>query len=212
MTELYLIRHAAYSFKDGDAPDDPGLSQEGVFQAERLRDRLLLSQEIKADLVVSSTLQRARQTAEIIKAVFKLPIVFMDEFQEWHNVDGVTISGEIFLQEILALAPEQRPFYATSPELESWLDFSKRVCSAFERLVMANQGKKIVIFCHGNVIEASFLYCFGLSPFQPYPVMMNLDPANTSITHWRKISRPDFKAWRLLGYNDCLHLRPEFRL
>jgi broad specificity phosphatase PhoE len=221
MTELYLICPAAFTFDlnsiatnkpEGRVLLDPPLSEEGKIQAVRLKERLLNSREVEPELLVSSPLLRARQSAEILNQAFQLTINYLDEFEDWRCVDGLEITGEIFLKQILALPPERRPFYSAAPGFESWVDFTRRIGTALDRLVGENEGKKIVLISHGHVLEATFLYCFGLNPFAPYPVMMNLDPAPTAITHWRKMSLPTFKAWRLLSYNDHFHLRPEFGL
>ena len=63
MTQLYLIRHAS------GGP----LSELGVRQAERLRDRLAATGEIRADVLISSTLLRASQTAELVAPALGLP-------------------------------------------------------------------------------------------------------------------------------------------
>ena len=60
MTHLYLIRHGealgAVKRIIGNTP----LSPFGITQAERLRDRLAATGEIAADVLISSTLVRAR--------------------------------------------------------------------------------------------------------------------------------------------------------
>src|SRR5262249_22253167 len=76
MTNLYLIRHADYTFglEDGKYRD-LGLTPLGVKQAELLRDRLATTGEIKADVLIASTMPRARQTAEILAPALGLPVV-----------------------------------------------------------------------------------------------------------------------------------------
>lgn len=85
-THLYLIRHgeAITNVEPiiGGMRGDTGLSSLGVRQAEALRDRLTATQEIAADLLIASTLPRARQTAEIVAPAFGLPIVWEDDVQE----------------------------------------------------------------------------------------------------------------------------------
>src|SRR5712692_9494422 len=81
MTHLYLIRHAEMSPMKGFLRDE-GLSPLGRLQAERLRDRLAATQEIKADVLISSTFLRARQTAEIIAPALDLVPLPDDDIQE----------------------------------------------------------------------------------------------------------------------------------
>src|SRR5574340_79721 len=91
MTELYLIRHGDYQIglEDGKYVDQ-GLTPLGVAQAERLRDRLAATGEIAPDVLIASTLPRARQTAQIISPALGLPIIFDDEVQEMRvgDLDG----------------------------------------------------------------------------------------------------------------------------
>src|SRR5579859_4499760 len=85
-THLYLIRHGDYIFDVADGKySDQGLSVVGIQQAERLRDRLLGSELIKADVVIASTMLRARQTAEILAPAFGVPVVYDTEIEEWRN-------------------------------------------------------------------------------------------------------------------------------
>ena len=69
MTHLYLIRHgesvANVQPIVAGMRGDVGLTERGVAQADRLRERLAQG-EIAADVLIASTLPRARQTAEII--------------------------------------------------------------------------------------------------------------------------------------------------
>ena len=75
--QLYLIRHGeSISNKThvhGKSKD--GLSQEGRKQAELVAKRFLT---IPIDLIISSTLERTKETAAIINAYLKKPIEFSD--------------------------------------------------------------------------------------------------------------------------------------
>jgi probable phosphoglycerate mutase len=110
MTHLYLILHGDFAFglKDGRYRDQ-GLTPLGVRQAERLRDRLATSGEIKADVLIASPLPRARQMAEILAPALGLPVVLDAEVEEWRNEDG-SLSNEVFLERVMATPSEQMPF------------------------------------------------------------------------------------------------------
>ncbi len=206
MTDLYLIRHGEALGAVHHIIGDTALSPLGILQAERLRDRLAATGEITADVLISSTFKRARQTAEIIAPAFELPIVFDDEVQELR--DGV---GEgMHIQEYRAKYGEvnfrETPFRQVAPAGENWGQFVLRVSSALDRIVRENEGKTIVIVCHGGVIGVSFLYFLGMGSLQ-YP-QAGFDTDNTSITHWARRSFSGRPArWRLKCYNDDTHLR-----
>src|SRR5438477_11714955 len=86
MTHLYLIRHAesilAHNGHVIDIMKEDRLTPEGIKQAERLRDRLAATGEIKADALLASTFPRASQTAEIIAPALGLPVILDDDLQE----------------------------------------------------------------------------------------------------------------------------------
>ena len=204
MTQIYLIRHGAYTFRE-QSPYDYGLSPEGVTQAERLRDRLA-RENLAIDVLVSSPQPRALQTAEIIApALNNLPIQIEPDFEEWRNLGEAALTQEEMVKQYLALPSDQRAFILPGPGLETWAQIGIRICTALNRLAQEYTYKNIVIVAHGGTIEASFAYCYGISPFAAAPFMMMLDPQKTSITHWRKIHAVNL--WRLECYNDASHLR-----
>lgn len=207
MTHLYLIRHGAYSFSE-QPPYDLGLSEEGVQQANRLCERLA-GGEIPADVLVMSPAPRARQTASIIAAGLSMPAMVVDEeIFEWCNLAEGALEPDVFIEQLYALPADEQPFFNPGTGCESWSQFAVRACNALYRISQTYRDKHIVIVCHAGIIEASFLLCFGLSPMQPWPVMMMVNPAYVSITHWHKIVRNgDFIGWRLEQYNDAAHLR-----
>jgi len=206
MTDLYLIRHGEALGAILDIIGDTALSPLGILQAERLRDRLEATGEIAADVLISSTFKRARQTAEIIASALGLPILFDDEVQELR--DGV--AEGMHIEEYRAKFGEvnfrETPFSQRVPEGENWGQFVLRAATALDRIIREYEGKTIVIVCHGGVIGVSFLYFFGTGSLQ-YP-QAGFDTDNTSITHWTRRSingRPS--RWRLKCYNDDMHLR-----
>jgi probable phosphoglycerate mutase len=208
MTHLYLIRHGDYVQMDEQQRLlDGGLSETGIQQAQRLRDRLAASKEIAADVLISSTLPRARQTTEILAPVFDLPIIYDDDVQEWHNTDG-SITADEFMAGFKALlsTPEQITFHRPVPNGESRTEFMIRASFGLNRITQEHKGKSIVMVCHGGVVEASFGLFMAWSPFHLPPVA--LDPRHTSITHWQRVTLPmGNEKWMLERFNDAAHLR-----
>jgi probable phosphoglycerate mutase len=205
LTDLYLIRHGeAINAIEGKIGNS-GLSPLGILQAERLRDRLAATKEIKADILIASTLHRAHQTAQIVAPALGLPIVLDDTIQELRpgEAEGMTIEeyrgafGEVDF--------EVDPYQPMATGGESWADFMTRVGSALHRIIHEHEGKTIVLFCHGGVIDGSFLYFFKVSAWTPPTA--HFFTRNTSITHWQQKTMEDNKKyWRLMKYNDAFHL------
>lgn len=206
MTHLYLIRHGEALGAIHDIIGNTALSPLGIRQAEHLRDRLAATGEIAADVLISSTLTRARQTAEIIAPALKLPIVFDDELHELRDGAADGMSVKEYRARFGAVNFYETPFRAVAPAGENWGQFVLRVSTALDRVLREYEGKTIVIVCHGGVIGISFLYFFGINTVQ-YP-RTGFDTTNTSITHWRKTTYQDRPPrWRLIHYNDDMHLR-----
>src|SRR5437660_5267034 len=206
MTHLYLIRHGealgAVKRIIGNTP----LSPFGITQAERLRDRLAATGEIAADVLISSTFKRARQTAEIIAPALDLPIIFDDEVQELRDGVAEGMQVEEYRAKYGEVNFRETPFRQVAPAGENWGQFVLRVSTALDRIIRANEGKTIVIVCHGGVIGVSFLYFLGTGSFQ-YP-QAGFDTDNTSLTHWaRRLFNGRPARWRLKCYNDDMHLR-----
>ena len=148
MTHLYFIRHGqAHSNVDptgtpiAGVKGDLGLTAHGRLQAERLRDRLLVTGEIQPDALLASTMPRARQTAEIVAPAFNLPLIFDEELHERRpgEADGMPYA------EALARYGDsdvrEEPFRAFSPGGESWADLTLRVGRMLDRVTReyANQ-------------------------------------------------------------------------
>src|SRR5215469_10848907 len=206
MTHLYLIRHAEAIAAIENTIGDTGLTPLGITQAEHLRDRLAATGEIAADVLIASTLLRAKQTAEIISPALDLPIIWDDEVQEIHPGESEGMHVEEAWAKFGRVNFEQNPFQQGAPGGENWGQFMLRVGTALDRITRQYEEKTIVIVCHGGVIDGSFLYFFNMGTLQIPSVRFFTH--NTSITHWQKkafYNRPPH--WRLVKYNDDMHLR-----
>ncbi len=209
MTNLYLIRHgeAVSNVQPilAGMRGDTGLTPRGVIQAEHLRDRLAATGEIAADVLIASSLPRARQTAEIIAPALRLPVILDDEVQELRlgEADGMN-NGDAW-RKFGVPDFHQQPLRPIAPGGESWGHFMLRVGNAIDRITRQHQGKTVVIVCHGGFIDGAFIYFFQ----QPSLVLPAADfqTHNTSITHWQQYTRDGRTRWRLMKYNDTTHLR-----
>lgn len=208
MTHFYFIRHGEpIGYQDGRAIGiiDPGLAPLGVTQARRLRDRLAATGEIRADVLISSPLRRARETAEIIAPALGLPVVIDDEVQEFNLGEAEALTDEEIRARGGGFDIQQEPFRQVAPGGDSWAGFVMRVWGAFDRLIRRCEGQTVVIVCHGGVIEAAFLYFLGLSPLR----RLHIGSPPTGITCWVKdiyYGQSEKPEWRLVSYNDQAHL------
>jgi probable phosphoglycerate mutase len=211
MTNLFLIRHGeSYANTDVNGgiagmEGDRGLTPLGRQQAERLRDRLAASHEIAADVLIASTLPRARQTAEIIAPALGVEIQFDDDVQELRpgESDGLTIAEARKRFGFPELRKE--PYTQVAPSGENWGQFVLRVGTALNRITREHAGKTIVVVTHGGFIDSSFLVFLQMHTLVPPPV--DFYTHNTSITHWQQVRHDEGARWRLVRYNDDTHIR-----
>ncbi|MFN8531422.1 MAG: histidine phosphatase family protein [Anaerolineae bacterium] len=204
MTHLYLIRHADYIYDlvDGHYPKrDQGLSPEGVIQANRLRDRLAATGEIKPDVFISSPERRAHETAEILAPLFKLPPLLDEGVMEWRSEDG-SLTDEEFMRPWETMTDAQRPFYRWVEGCETMLEFALRVHVTLNRLLTEHAGKTLLIVTHGAFIQTTFAFFFGLNMAVPQHAAPDIN--RTSITHWYKSDGA--RRWALGRSNDHYHL------
>ena len=200
MTSIYLIRHATYDdVENGVELENPGLSAEGIRQAERLRDRLARMNDIATDVLIASSLRRAVETAEMLAPTLGQPVILDKELEECRG-DYSHLSQEEFNARWQRLTASQKPYYRWTPGGESWLEFAARVQVALHRIEQEYDGKTIVIVTHGDVIQAAFCYFFGISLVTIPGVVVE----NTSITQWVKPEKSP--RWTLKRYNDTRHL------
>jgi len=107
MPRLYLIRHGKPASTWGGADEDPGLDETGRAQAEAARDWLLSRPEgERPERVVSSPLQRCRETAEPTARALGVEI----------EIDPVV--GEIPTPQ--ALHPSERPSWLRQAFAGTW--------------------------------------------------------------------------------------------
>ncbi len=204
MTHVYFIRHAEYitELVDEKYPkQDLGLSPEGIVDAEKLRDRLASTGEIKPDVFLCSPARRARETAEILAPVLSQPIVIDDDLEEWRSGDDY-FSDEDFMKSWESLSDMQRPYYRWLEGHETMVEFSARVHQTLNRIIEANRDKTILIMSHGAYTQLSFAYFFGYSVAVPQHAVADI--RKTSITHWHK--RSNSNRWILERSNDYQHL------
>ena len=212
MTQLYLIRHGQ-AFVNvtriiGGMRGDTGLTERGISQAEWLRDRLAATREIAADVLITSTMPRARQTASIIAPALQLTPHEDADFCEMNPGEADGLSFEEYEQRYGPFA--FNPSKPLSPGGETWLTFTDRTSAAFERITTEHAGKIIVVVCHGWVIESSFSHFFGIGRSE-MPTLEFHQVSNTSITKWQHYERGERWRWGLERYNDAVHLQSAVR-
>ena len=163
MTLFHLVRHGDYCLLGQRlAGRLPGysLSEKGRAQAEAIAQVLAC---LPLAVVVSSPLERTRETAAPIAAARYLPVTIEPDFNE---IDFGHWTGMSF-QDLHHL-PEWRAFnecrgLAQIPGGETMLAAQARAVAAVLRLGAAYPGGEIAIVSHGDVIKAILAQVLGLS-------------------------------------------------
>ncbi|MFM8848162.1 MAG: histidine phosphatase family protein [Actinomycetota bacterium] len=205
MTRIVFVRHGESRVTVDRVVGGPrsctGLSELGRRQAERLRERWAAHPEIVADAVYSSAYPRARETAAIVlPALGRSDVVVDAEFGE-HDpgpiCDGLTY--EEFDRRFGDPDWENDPHGETFPGGESIAAFQLRIGDAVRALIERHPAGKVVVFCHGGVIDTVLRQSLRTSGTGIFEVWTK----NTSITEVELV-RPG--RWRLIRYNDAAHL------
>lgn len=203
-TRIVLVRHGESKVTVARVVGGPrtctGLSELGVRQAERLRDRLAETGEIAATHLVSSAYPRARETAEVLAPALGVEAAVDAEFGEHDpgpDCDGM--SFQEFVDRYGMPDWESDPYTETFPGGETIAQFDLRTGTALSRVLREHRGGTIVIVCHGGVIDG--LMRFALRTARTG--IFEMHTKNTSLTELVQV-RPD--RWRLIRYNDAAHL------
>lgn len=206
VSRLVLVRHGESNVTVrrviGGLRTCTGLSDLGREQAVRLRDRWVAHPEFEPDLIVASTYPRAVETAEIVAGAFAGVAVeqraAFGEHDPGPECDG--LSYDEFVARHGSFGWQQDdPFATTFPGGETIAAFHYRIGRAVRDLLDEHPERRVVVVCHGGVIDAvlrQVLRAPGTGSFQVYT-------RNASIT---EVERLPVGMWRLLRYNDAAHL------
>ncbi len=182
VTEVIFVRHGEQEVADwGGAVGetvDPPLSERGRQQAKLVGARLSAD---RMDVIYASPLKRAYETAKEIARHHRLePQVIHDlrEVEVFRDIPGDKTAVE-FLGQGLLLGIRERMLrekkWDVYPYSESSFEFRRRTVNAIEGIIAENEGRRVVIACHGGVINAYIGHIIG----SPYDMFFR--PAHTSV-------------------------------
>jgi len=190
---LVLIRHAeSLHNRDGDGVDvDSGLTELGWRQAHAVSG--WLADRYRPDLFLSSSLMRAKQTAEVIASRMNLPVTIEDglaeaEFQYWNELPYHWDTPMDSWDDPWRPGPEGAPLYAS---------FRARIHDTMARIVTGRPQATILVLTHGGVIGTLMRSLFGGHHVAVFT-------ANTGVTQFTW----EMNHWRLVFHNSTAHLAP----
>jgi broad specificity phosphatase PhoE len=205
---LVLVRHGdAHAGFDGVIAGPrgcTGLTDVGREQAAALRDFLKVSGRVRADVLLSSVIPRAIETAEIIAPGLGIETFGREcDLCEVHTGDADGLEWAEWGFRYGSFDMEAEPDRVFAPEGESWNSFHERVRQVLERLAQEYDGRTVVAVCHGGVIIASVRVLLGISQAGSGA---RIQPTNTGLTEWEWDPEPG--RWTLRSFNEVSHLLP----
>lgn len=183
---LYLVRHGETIWNlesRFQGWSDTPLSPTGEDQAADLRERL---RAIPFDAVYSSTLQRARRTAEIIVEGRGLDVIPLPEFREQNLGDMEGLQED----EIRSRFPGQLDSMHADPQNwcapggESLGMVRARALPAVRRIAEKHQGETVLLVAHHSVNKVMLLDLLG-APLSSFRIIRQ-PPCTVSIVELRE--------------------------
>jgi 2,3-bisphosphoglycerate-dependent phosphoglycerate mutase len=201
---ITLLRHGesvgnAQGYHQGQA--DFPLTDRGKEQTRALAARWL-AEGITFNQVISSTLSRARQTAEILSEALQLPVEFDPVWMERNNGALAGLRPEDAAQ-IYPRPKFIHPYLPIGGTGESQMELYLRAGNAMQSLICRTPGRYLVV-SHGGLLNMVLYAILGIVP-----------QANFQGAHFRfrntafatLLYRPEEHYWVLERLNDREHWR-----
>ena len=122
---------------------DVPLTEEGWAQARALAEKTV---DLELDLVICSTILRAKQTASAVAEKLHIPVIEDPRLveQNYGIYEGMDRKTPGFLE-------NKRHFAVRYPGGESMMDVAHRVYGLLEELLQKYPDKRVLLICHGGV-------------------------------------------------------------
>jgi len=198
--KILLVRHGLtdwnYAHRFQGRTDVP-LNDAGLSQAEKTARRI---EGWPVDVVYSSPLSRASQTADIVAARLRKSTIIIDDLIEvcFGSWEGLYFREKMEKKDESLMKWLTDPFFNAPPGAEEWGSIRQRA----ERVVNSvidSEHKHIVIVSHGGMIRALLVVFLGLDPHTVWKIRSS----NCSLTGIEIREHETSLAFA----NDDLHLK-----
>jgi broad specificity phosphatase PhoE len=208
MKTIYFVRHGSTDGVENDTYQqlDTPLSPIGRVQAVKAAEYF---KDIKIDLIITSTMTRASETAQIIKenAGLLADIQPTDLYHEAHRPTEVRGKSK-FDPEVMKIIDETRNNFAKEDwkysDEENFFDLKKRALAALE-YASAQTSDTMLITTHATFLKillAAMVFGDALIPDTMLLFTKKFSVENTSISKVKYKER----RWRISSWNDHGHL------
>lgn len=176
-TMLYFIRHGETEYNRQRIVQGRGidsvLNETGRAQAQALASRL---STVPFDAIYASTMQRARQTADILaRAHAEVPVRYLKDLEEmaWGVYEGAHPSPDRdAAMQAIKKRWRQGAFHERIEGGESILDVQQRALRAVDHILEREEGRTVLVVTHGRflrIVLASLLDEYGLERMHELP-------------------------------------------
>jgi probable phosphoglycerate mutase len=189
--ELVLVRHARpHRIENAAEAADPELTDLGHRQAAAVADWLAHE---SFDAIYTSPMARARQTAAPVEAAVGMTAGVVDGVREY-DADA---NHYIPIEDLKADRDRWRQFLAAD-RAEDRSAFAETVTTSLDDLIGRHRGDRIVVVCHGGVINMWAAKVLGLGN------EMFFEPEYTSVNRFMAASSGERS---IVSLNEVGHLR-----
>jgi 2,3-bisphosphoglycerate-dependent phosphoglycerate mutase len=206
MKTTYFVRHGSTDGNETDAYQlhTTPLSEKGLVQAALVAERF---KNIPIDIIISSDMTRAAQTADCIARVVGRTVVYSGFFHEILRPSAVR--GRLKADpEVIKITEHLNHYFADDTQRhsdeENFFDIRQRAVAGLD-FIAKRPEQNILVVTHGTILR--MLMAVMIDGEHTIPAFfLKLDrflpPSNTGITKclWRD------GAWRLVVWNDHAHL------
>lgn len=205
---IYLVRHGeSEGNKKGlhQGPEVP-LSEEGVKQGKILAERL---KKHRIDIIYSSPMVRAKQTAEIVSGNLKIPVELWENLKEIRNpseILGKPLANEKILKIRELARKEFLKRNGRYSDEETFEELDKRAKGVLEHLLLHHREQNVLCVSHATMIKmivCKAIFEKGLTPEIFLQLREHLWLKNTGIT---VCEYTDKWGWTLVAWNDTSHI------
>lgn len=209
---VYFVRHGQsegnvkHVFQSAGDP----LTNEGREQAHTVAARIRLS--VKADVIITSPMIRALETARIIEELVHWPLVEEQVFREYlppSSLVGESVRSERGLVYREGMKKNwQNPYWHFENE-DNYLDLHERAKNAMQYLLDRPE-ENLLVVTHGGFMRT--IITAMMTEGEPDALTAArfarfLKPLNTGITVCRYKDDGEIRnKWRLVSWNDHAHL------
>jgi broad specificity phosphatase PhoE len=200
-TRLFLVRHGATQLSAEDrfaGATDVELSEEGIFQAERLAERLA---DDAISAVYCSPMTRTKHTASILAKPHGLPLIQRDGLREIHHGhwEGMT-RADVEVQFPDEYVSWEEDPYTFAPEGgENGVSVIARTLPVIREIVVQHRGENVLIVSHKATLRLLISSVLDFDG-RGYRDRLDQSPASLNVLDFKDPVRA-----RLMLFNDVSH-------